>query len=201
MSSNLKENNNTPSNRSLFIFLDRDGTINEDYGYVTSPDKVTLIPDAANAIAKFKELGATVIIVSNQSAISRGMATEYDVEITNQELIKQLLNENPNALIDLILWSPDGPDDLSSTRKPEIGMFLHAKKELMINPENCWIIGDKISDIEFGINAGFPENQCLLVLTGQGEENKIKLFKKYPSTICFKNLLQASMYISKSITS
>lgn len=142
-------------------FLDRDGTINIDFGYVTEPSKIQLIENAAFAISELRENGFKVIIVTNQSAISRGMATIDDVNLTNQELIKQLKSENSNAIVDQILLSPAKPGDNDDTRKPQIGMLKDLESDY--DRASSLMVGDKMSDVEFGINAGLKEENCFLL--------------------------------------
>ncbi len=147
-------------------FLDRDGTINIDYGYVTTPSKISLIDRAAQAIVELRQNDFKVVIVTNQSAISRGMASIEDVNLTNQELLKQLGQEDSNAIIDQILLSPGKPGDKDDTRKPEIGMLRELNFEY--DKQSSCMVGDKLSDVEFGINAGLKKENCILL----AEENK-----------------------------
>ena len=172
------------------VFLDRDGTINVDYGYVTSPDKLTLIPGAANAIAALNQNGFSLVIVTNQSAIARGMATEEDVLKTNAALLEMLREENPEALISQVIYCPDHPDTPSDRRKPGIGMLRDLQEELLnFDRQNSWMIGDKLSDIEFGKNAKLPKKHCVLVKTGSGEKEIGKLSDKEIEEITVVNCL------------
>ncbi len=179
------------------IFLDRDGTINIDHGYVTSPERVELIKGAAEAIAAFKKAGYLVVIVTNQSAIGRGMATKEEVDATNEELCRQLQALNLNATIDLIVYSPDTPQNATDTRKPGIGLLREVKKHWNISLETSWMIGDKLSDINFGLNANIPHKQCALVLTGEGEKS-LQKWKGNNNLVTFKNLLEASQFILRN---
>lgn len=170
------------------VFLDRDGTINIDHGYVTSPSRVELLPGVADAIANIKKSGFKVVVITNQSAVGRGMASVEDVLATNDEVQKQLLAHNPGALIDQILFSTTTPADNEDTRKPKTGLI----KNLKYNALTSWVIGDKDIDVQFGINAGLPEENCILVLTGEGEKNKNRLPAKARIA---KDLLEACSFI------
>ncbi len=150
-------------------FLDRDGTINIDFGYVTEPSKIKLIKNVADAISELRKNSFRIIIVTNQSAISRGMASIEDVNLTNQELLKQLESENSNAKIDQILLSPAKPGDNDDTRKPQTGMLKDL--ECDYDRSNSIMVGDKISDVEFGINAGLKKENCFLI-NSEKEESK-----------------------------
>ena len=151
-------------------FLDRDGTINIDFGYVTEPSKIKLIKNVADAISELRKNSFRVIIVTNQSAISRGMATIDDVNLTNQELVKQLKSENINAIIDQILLSPAKPGDNDDTRKPLTGMLKDL--ECDYDRSSSIMVGDKISDVEFGINAGLKKENCFLINPQKKEDKK-----------------------------
>lgn len=173
---------------SKIIFLDRDGTINVDHGYVTKPENVELIEGAAEAIALLKSAGYKTVVVSNQSAIGRGFASHQDVEATNFEIERQLEDVYGGALLDLIVYSADHPDQATDRRKPGIGMLRDVSIHFDIDLENSWVIGDKISDIQFGLNAGIPKEQCLLVLTGAEKS-------AYSDTPSFTNILLAVKHI------
>lgn len=157
------------------VFLDRDGTINLDSGYVTSPERVKLIPNTADALAKIRQAGFSLVIVTNQSAIGRGMATVADVNATNQEVQRQLLAENPAAIIDQVLFSSSAPGQGDNRRKPGIGLLNELREDINLDPKYSWVVGDKLCDIEFGINASLPVSNCILVLTGEGKNHINKL--------------------------
>jgi len=156
------------------VFLDRDGTINEDsVGYISKITDFKLFPFAAEAITIFNKLDFKTIVVSNQSGIERGFFTETDLNIIHNYMITELQKEN--AFIDLILYSPF----LNHfTRKPEPGMFFQALQHFNFNANQSFMIGDKMSDIEFGKKNGLI---TFLVKTGEGcktldmiENNKVK---------------------------
>ena len=151
------------------VFLDRDGTINVDTGYVTSPDRVTLIPGAAEAMGELARAGYRLVVVTNQSAVGRGKATVADVESTNQRLISLLCEADADAWPDLILYCPHEPSAGCSCRKPATGLI--ESSALNYDWARSWVFGDKISDIQFGLNLGLPPERCVLVLTGDGRKS------------------------------
>ena len=105
-------------------YLDRDGVLNvgrEDY--VKSVDEVVMLPGAGNAIAALREAGYRIVIVTNQSPVDRGMFTHGDLELMNQAVLDGLLEENGDAHVDLVLYSPYVPWDQSPVRKPGAGML------------------------------------------------------------------------------
>jgi len=183
---------------SGLVLLDRDGTINIDSGYVCKVEDVALIPGAAKAIGDLKRASFSVVIVTNQSAIGRGMATAPQVEACNEQLQKLLLEQDSDASIDQVLYSPAHPEEDSDCRKPKTGMLLKLKAELrnMVSSEsvakNVWMIGDKSSDIKFGVNAGLSKDKCLLVLTGEGQKTKARMGEDQK---VFSDLLSASKAI------
>lgn len=152
------------------VFLDRDGTINVDYGYVTNPEQVELLPGAALAIARLKLAGFAIVIVTNQSAVGRGMATIEDVDNTNKYLQQLLLECNSNARIDIVCVAPDHPDHATTRRKPGVGMLDDVSRSYRFDISRCWVVGDKLTDVYFGKNAGIPPSQCLLITSEQESE-------------------------------
>lgn len=141
------------------IFLDRDETLIKDPGYISSPDQVELLDGVPEAIIKLRELGYKLIVVSNQSAVARGIVTEKVLGKIHDRL-KQLLAEK-DAHLDRIYYCPYHPDGIvpkyrkeSNNRKPNPGMLLTAAKDMDIDMEQSWCIGNGIRDIEAGKRAG-----------------------------------------------
>ncbi len=141
------------------IFLDRDDTLIEDPGYISSPDQVKLLDGAAEALVKLKDLGYKLIVVSNQSAVARGIVSEKTLNKIHNRL-KQLLAEK-NAFLDRIYYCPYHPEGVvpkyrkeSNNRKPNPGMLLEAAKDMDIDLSQSWCIGNSSRDIEAGYMAG-----------------------------------------------
>ena len=148
----------------IAVFLDRDGTINLDTGYMSDPEALELLPGAGSAIKELNEHNVLVVVVSNQSAVARGYATEEQVESVNRRL-KQLLKAE-GAYCDDIFFCPHHPEDSCGCRKPDIGLIEAAKRKLSIIPEQSYMVGDKRSDMELARRVGAT---AIMVLTGLGE--------------------------------
>jgi len=143
------------------VFFDRDKTLIEDPGYISRPEQVKPFEDAAEAIARLRRAGYLIVVVSNQSGVARGLITEEQVARVHRRL-EELL-ERRGARIDAIYFCPylDGPDATveayrrdSDLRKPAPGMLLQAARDLQIDLERSWLIGDRARDIEAGCRSG-----------------------------------------------
>ncbi|WP_035588853.1 D-glycero-alpha-D-manno-heptose-1,7-bisphosphate 7-phosphatase [Hippea jasoniae] len=165
------------------VFLDRDGTIIEDVNYLSRLEDVKLIKGTNEAIELLKNNGYKVIVVSNQSGVGRGYFTESFVRKTH-EYINTLLNNK----IDAFYFCPHKPEDNCSCRKPKTGMIDEAVKHFNIDKENSFVIGDKESDVELGINAGITP---ILVLSGYGRQYK----DSTKAELIFENLYEAAKWI------
>lgn len=152
------------------VFLDRDNTIIEDSGYIDDPDKVRLLPGAAEAIRGLHEQGHMVIVASNQSGVARGLFSEATLSLVHQRL-ESLLAEQ-NATIDAAYYCPFLPGSEavveayrkdSDLRKPNPGMLVRAAKEHDLDLRRSWMIGDSRRDMEAGHRAG-----CRTILVGDG---------------------------------
>jgi len=141
------------------VFLDRDDTLIEDPGYINHPDQVKLLDGVAEALIELKAMGYKLVIVSNQSAVARGIITEKILAQIHERL-KQLLAEK-GAYLDRIYYCPYHPDGVvpkyrkeSDWRKPNPGMLLAAADQMDIDLSQSWVIGDSKLDIEAGLRAG-----------------------------------------------
>lgn len=155
------------------VFLDRDGTIIEHVHYLADPGKVRLLPGAAESLRRLRGAGFALVAVTNQSAIGRGMISIEQYEAVNAEMARQLAAEGVG--LDGVYFCPEVPavDDDRTTlthgdRKPGPGMLLRASRELGLDPMASWMVGDMISDVLAGINAGCKGS--LLVRTGKRPE-------------------------------
>lgn len=154
------------------VFLDRDGLINEEiWDYVRSPKDFRLIPRAACAIKRLNEVGILVVVVSNQGGIAKGHYDEDTLKSINEVMIKEL--SMCGARLDGIYYCPHHPEGKGlygidcECRKPNPGMLIKAANDLCLNLPECWMVGDKISDIEAGSRVGC---KTILVLTGYGKK-------------------------------
>ena len=152
--------------KNIAVFLDRDGTINEEKNFISKPEEVILIPKSANAIRELNKLGLKVFVISNQSGIARGYFTEHDLHKINERLIRLLSEEN--AYVDKIYYCPHLDEDNCNCRKPKPGMLLQAENEFGIDLNNSFVVGDRFVDVDAGKNAGA---KTVLVKTGYGEQS------------------------------
>jgi D,D-heptose 1,7-bisphosphate phosphatase len=154
------------------IFIDRDGSINEDIGYVSRPSELVVYPWAAEAIRLVNQSGMKAIVITNQSGIARGLYTEETLHEIHERLREELAHEG--ARIDAFYYCPHHPRiggkryrQTCVCRKPQPGMLLRAAREHSIDVSLSYVIGDKSSDMNTATNAGA---KGVLVLTGYGRE-------------------------------
>ena len=180
------------------VFLDRDGTINEDPGYLGKPSDVKLFPGASKALSELKSrLNCKLVVISNQSGVARGLITKAMVNSVN-ERINEILSED-KVSIDAFYYCPFHPEfnteEECECRKPSPKLIFEAAKDFEIDLSKSYFVGDTTSDILCGINAGL---KTVLVKTGYGVESISILQKqnKIPSFVA-ENLMQASSFIIK----
>lgn len=182
--------------RKIAVFLDRDGTINEEMGYLNHPDRFRLLPGVAKAIKKLNQAGVLVIVATNQSGVARGFFPRKIVEIIHQKMVK-LLKEK-GAFLDKIYFCAHHPEENCPCRKPKSGMLGRAAKDFNLNLEDCFVVGDRIKDIEWAHRVGA---QGILVLTGYGKgeyEYMRDRWKEKPECIA-ENLYQAVKWILQKL--
>lgn len=135
------------------IFLDRDGVINKRRDdYIKNIDELEIFPDVISSIKKFKENGFLVLIITNQSAINRGIITHTKLDEIHFAIQKYFKEQNVE--LDGFYYCPHRPDEKCNCRKPKPGLLLNAIKEHGINPKLSWMIGDSESDIKAGKSIG-----------------------------------------------
>lgn len=154
-------NGNRPPRRAAF--LDRDGTVNEEVGYIRHRNDIQLIPGAGAAIRALNEAGWLVIVVTNQSGVSRGYLPREELAAVHERLVGLVAAEG--GRIDGIYVCPHVPVDECGCRKPRLDLIDQAVARFGIDPARSWMVGDKGTDLEFGRNAGC---RTALVLTGYG---------------------------------
>lgn len=154
------------------VFLDRDGVIVEEIGYLSRPDQLRLIPGAAAAIRQLNEQGIPAIVVTNQAGVARGYFGEGAVCEVHEALSRMLAAKG--ASIDAYYYCPHHPTEGSPPyrmrcvcRKPEPGMLLAAASKFKLDLRQCYLVGDKPLDIQTGVNVGCT---TVLVKTGYGAE-------------------------------
>ncbi len=183
------------------IFLDRDGTINKEDGYITRVDQLHLYEGALPALRMLKEMGYRIVIVSNQAGVAKALLTEPALIEINNALLSMLRAEG--ILIDRLYYCPHHPDAVvpeykkdCECRKPKTGMIMRAVQELGVHVEGAYMIGDKLTDIELARNF---DGRGILLLTGYGNEEIKKLDpQKHNPVYIGKDILDAAAWIKKN---
>ncbi len=152
------------------VFLDRDGTINEEVGYVNHIERFNLLPRAGQAIRLLNQRGWKVVVITNQSGVARGYFPESLIDQVHQKM-RDLLKKD-GAHLDGIYYCPHHPEigippyrQKCRCRKPATGLIEAAVKELNLDPSGSYMVGDRGADIEFARRVGA---KAILVLTGYG---------------------------------
>ena len=169
------------------VFLDRDGTINEDLGHIQTPQDLVLLSGAASAISRLNESQYLTVVVTNQSVIARGKCTEADMDVIHDRL-QSLIGEH-RAYINRIYYCPHYPDrqipgdrqDLKivcDCRKPKPGLITKATKDMNIDLNLSWMVGDMTSDIEAAKRAGI---RSILLARQGGFDDQLSV---YPDAKC-----------------
>jgi len=146
------------------VFLDRDGTVVEEVGYLHDPQQVVLCDGAVEAIRLLNEADVPVLLAVNQAGIGRGYYTQDEMWATQKALEVQLAAAG--ARLDGFYFCPHHPDAGCDCRKPQPGMLLRAAEERGIDLQCSFLVGDKLSDLQAGRRAGC---RAVLVQTGYGQ--------------------------------
>lgn len=155
------------------VFLDRDGTLVDELGFLRRPEDLRLLPRAAEGVRAFNAAGWRTIVVTNQSGLARGLFSADDLAAVHARLEAALAEEG--ARLDAILHCPHHPEEgappLRATcecRKPAPGLLFEAASRFGLELGACWIVGDSLRDLEAGKRAGLGGE--LLLLTGKGKD-------------------------------
>ncbi len=177
------------------VFLDRDGVIVEEYGYVKAIDDMPIYPFTQNSIKKIHDAGMLAIVITNQSGVARGIFSEDKLKEKNR-----LLEEE--TCVDAVYYCPHHPEGIikkyqkkCDCRKPEIGLIRNACSDFDIELTKSFFIGDRETDIQTGKNAGI---KTILVRTGYGAQEEKKDI--HPDYIC-DSLIEAVDLILKEMES
>ena len=138
--------------KSRALFLDRDGVINIDHGYVCKIEDFQFVDGIFEVLKKYQKLGFLLIVVTNQSGIGRGYYSSEDFKTVTDWMLDIL--EKKDIFIDEVFHCNHEPDSGCKCRKPAPGMLFEACEKFDIDMENSWMIGDKKSDIDAAHNAG-----------------------------------------------
>lgn len=158
------------SSKKKVVFLDRDGTINEDVPYLADEKKFKFLPGVVKGLRILKDKGFLVFVISNQSGVGRGY-----IPLENLKKIHKTMEEEMKAndvTVDGVFYCPHLPEDKCDCRKPETKLFRRAIEGIDTDIKNSYVIGDKISDMEAGKSLGC---KTILVLTGEGEDSRKKV--------------------------
>jgi len=154
------------------IFLDRDGTINDEVGYLDNADKLRIIPAAFQAVRLINSSGMRAVVITNQAGVAKGLFTEEFVREINEQIQSALLAQG--ALIDRFYFCPHHPTEgidpyrlICNCRKPEPGLLLQAAVDLNIDLARSYVIGDRLRDVETAHRTGA---KGVLVMTGYGQD-------------------------------
>ena len=144
-------------------FLDRDGTICEEMGYVNHVDRLQIFPFAAAAIRQLNDARVPVIVVTNQSGVARDIFPESLVHEVHEKMISEL--SSGGARVDAIYFCPHKTEDACECRKPNPGLLERAAGDHALDLSASWVVGDRYADLEMGYAAG---SRGILVMTGYG---------------------------------
>jgi len=180
------------------VFLDRDGTINEDSGYPSDFSQINIYPQSFEAVRRLNSTGMPVIILTNQSGVGRGLLTEEKLRHIHESMRAAFAREN--ARLDAFYYCPHY--ELSSLplyrvncrcRKPSPGLALRAAADFGIDPAQSYMVGDKTEDVLLALNI---KASPVLVLTGHGREGlaELKVLGVEPACVA-ADVLQAADWI------
>lgn len=171
------------------LFLDRDGVIIENRpNYVRTWSDVSIYPQAVRALKKIEASEYKIFMLTNQSAIGRGIISHSTVDKINKRLVKEI--ESAGGRVDGVFMCPHTPHENCPCRKPQPGMILEAAASSQLDLSNSIMIGDALSDIIAGQTAGVGQN--VLVYTGRGlAQSNLPLANKISPFLVYENLLEA----------
>jgi D-glycero-D-manno-heptose 1,7-bisphosphate phosphatase len=187
------------------VFLDRDGVVIEEVGYLSDVSQLRFTPHSAQAVRLLNETKMKVIMITNQSGVARGYFSEGAISEIHQEMGKQLSAEK--AFIDGIYYCPHHPEGTveryaiqCDCRKPGLGLLTKAAEKHGIDLKHSYLVGDKLSDVECALQAGMTS---ILVLTGYGKNamKKITEGSSVKPIYIAKNLYEAAQWIIEDYAS
>ena len=179
------------------IFIDRDGVINKDPGgwtkhnYVTRWEDFRFLPGSKDAVKKLNDAGYEIIIISNQAGVGKGHYSKDELDIVNSKMLQEI--KNAGSRIKEVYYCIHQPGDNCDCRKPKIGLFKQAEKELGIKASSSYFIGDAKTDIEAGEKMGL---KTILVLSGKTSLEDTRSYNVKPDYI-FDDLLKAVEFVIK----
>ncbi len=179
------------------IFLDRDGTLNEEVNYLHRKEDLRILPGVMEAVKAFRDRGFKIVVVTNQAGVARGYYNEETVDELHRYMNEQFRAQG--AGIDAFFFCPHHPEHgigeykkLCHCRKPETGMFERAERLFAVDKAASWLIGDKLIDVPAGRNSGV---RTVLVGTGYGAEERRKAVSDLPYDFYAETLMDAARMI------
>ena len=189
--------------QNIAVFIDRDGTISEEVGYVNHLSRYQVYPWTAEAIRNLNEAGLKVIVVTNQAGVARGYFREELVKQVHEKLEAEMASAG--ARFDAIYYCPHHPSvgeppyrQSCNCRKPKTGMLERAAVEFGVDVSQSFVVGDRYGDIELALNAGA---RSIFVLSGYGlgeYEYQRQNWKRQPDWVA-RDLLEASHLVLQTI--
>lgn len=174
------------------VFLDRDGTLNYNPGYLKVAAELKLLAGVGPALARLKGAGAKLVVVTNQSGVGRGIITLKDLEAIHARL--EGLLEQEGAALDAIYFCPHHPDDRCRCRKPEVGMVERAVSELQLDLRRSYLIGDHARDIQLAHRVGAKAILLTPVLLDAQSLETLKVEQAMPDAVA-KSMAEAVDWI------
>ncbi|MDR1414108.1 MAG: HAD-IIIA family hydrolase [Puniceicoccales bacterium] len=168
--------------RRIAVFLDRDGTIIEDKNYLKNPEDVVLLGGAREAIEILKNMGCLLFLFSNQSGVGRGFFTADDVQMCNCRMVELL--GCGEKIFDEICLAFESPWEISVYRKPSPKFIIEMMEKYKLLPENCYMVGDKESDVLAARNAAITP-----ILISNCSDSDFKGINIFSSIFSFSNWL------------
>ena len=182
------------------VFLDRDGTIIEDVGYLRDLAQIDVLPWSAAAIRQLRDAGFAIVVITNQSGVGRGYFDEAHVQATHLALAATL--SAAGAAIDGFYYCPHYPTAVDpryaiacDCRKPASGLLLRAAAELDIDLSRSWMVGDWWHDVQAGAGAG---TRTILIRTGRSEAHRPAPPDAPQPDAILNNLMEAAAWILRS---
>jgi heptosyltransferase-2 len=174
------------------VFLDRDGTLNYNPGYLKVAAELKLLAGVGPALTRLKGAGAKLVVVTNQSGVGRGMITLKDLEAIHARL--EGLLEQEGAALDAIYFCPHHPDDRCRCRKPEVGMVERAVSELQLDLRRSYLIGDHARDIQLAHRVSAKAILLTSVLLDKQSLETLKVEQAMPDAVA-KSMSEAVDWI------
>lgn len=156
------------SAKARAVFLDRDGTLNEDIGYVSKLENFRLIPGIKPALRLLKDMGFKLFVVTNQSGVGRGIIPQRNLDLIHQKMVEEFRHDGIE--LDGIAFCPHRPEEKCPCRKPLPKMLKDLTRKNDVDLKGSYIVGDKISDVLTGKKGG-----CKSVLLLSEEDESINL--------------------------